>query len=67
MPSKSEKNAPSDAPRPQRMRKSGKILLGLGVGVLTAGYMLLATGSITLAPLLIVGGLILVGAGIALL
>lgn len=47
-----------------KMSKAGKITLGVGVGVLVAGYMFLATGSMTLAPLLIIGGLITVGVGI---
>ena len=47
-----------------KMSKEGKITLGVGVGVLVAGYMFLATGSMTLAPLLIIGGLITVGVGI---
>ena len=46
------------------MSKEGKITLGVGVGVLVAGYMFLATGSMTLAPLLIIGGLVTVGVGI---
>jgi hypothetical protein len=32
------------------------VLLGLGVAALVAGYMALARGSITLAPILLVGG-----------
>jgi hypothetical protein len=47
-----------------KMSKAGKVTLGVGVGVLVAGYMFLATGSMTLAPLLIIGGLITVGVGI---
>jgi len=47
-----------------KMSKEGKITLGAGVGVLVAGYMFLATGSMTLAPLLIIGGLITIGVGI---
>lgn len=47
-----------------KMSKEGKITLGVGVGVLVAGYMFLATGSMTLAPLLIIGGLITIGVGI---
>ena len=47
-----------------KMSSAGKITLGVGVGVLVAGYMFLATGSMTLAPVLIIGGLITVGVGI---
>jgi hypothetical protein len=47
-----------------KMSREGKITLGAGVGVLVAGYMFLATGSMTLAPLLIIGGLVAVGVGI---
>jgi hypothetical protein len=47
-----------------KMSKQGKITLGAGVGVLVAGYMFLATGSMTLAPILIIGGLVTVGIGI---
>ena len=46
------------------MSKAGKTTLGVGVGVLVVGYMFLATGSMTLAPLLIIGGLVTVGVGI---
>jgi hypothetical protein len=55
-------------PKPQaveaKMSKEGKITLGAGVGVLVVGYMFLATGSTTLAPILIIGGLVTVGIGI---
>jgi hypothetical protein len=47
-----------------KMSREGKITLGVGVGVLVAGYMFLATGSMTLAPLLIIGGLVTIGVGI---
>jgi hypothetical protein len=47
-----------------KMSKVGKTTLGVGVGVMVAGYMFLATGSMTLAPVLIIGGLITVGVGI---
>jgi hypothetical protein len=47
-----------------RMSSAGKLTLGAGVGVLVAGYMFLATGSMTLAPVLIIGGLITIGIGI---
>jgi len=47
-----------------KMSKAGKVTLGAGVGVLVAGYMFLATGSMTLAPVLIIGGLITIGVGI---
>jgi hypothetical protein len=47
-----------------KMSKEGKITLGAGVGVLVVGYMFLATGSMTLAPVLIIGGLVTVGVGI---
>lgn len=47
-----------------KMSKEGKITLGAGVGVLVAGYMFLATGSMTLAPVLIIGGLVAIGVGI---
>lgn len=57
------KDPKSQAVEP-KMSKEGKITLGAGVGVLVAGYMFLATGSMTLAPILIIGGLITVGIGI---
>ncbi len=47
-----------------KMTKEGKATLGVGVGVLVAGYMFLATGSMTLAPILIIGGLAAIGVGI---
>lgn len=47
-----------------KMSKEGKITLGAGVGVLVAGYMFLATGSMTAAPILIIGGLVAIGVGI---
>jgi hypothetical protein len=57
------KNTKTQSVEP-KMNKEGKITLGAGVGVLVAGYMFLATGSMTLAPILIIGGLITVGVGI---
>jgi hypothetical protein len=47
-----------------RMKTAGKLLISIGVGVLTAGYMFLAIGSLNLAPVLIIGGLITIGIGI---
>lgn len=47
-----------------KMSKAGKITLGAGVGVLVAGYMFLAVGSLTLAPIFIIGGLVTIGVGI---
>ncbi|HET9869592.1 MAG TPA: hypothetical protein VFR02_03720 [bacterium] len=47
-----------------KLKSVGKITLGVGVGVLVVGYMFLATGSMSLAPVLIIGGLITVGLGI---
>jgi hypothetical protein len=47
-----------------KLRAAGKITLGAGVGVLVVGYMFLAVGSMSLAPVLIIGGLITVGIGI---
>lgn len=58
-----DKNPKAQTVEP-KMSKEGKITLGVGVGVLVAGYMFLATGSMTLAPLLIIGGLITIGVGI---
>jgi hypothetical protein len=58
-----DKSAQSNVVEP-KMSKAGKTTLGVGVGVLVAGYMFLATGSMTLAPLLIIGGLVTVGVGI---
>jgi hypothetical protein len=47
-----------------KMSTLGKSLLSGGVGVLAAGYMFLAVGSLNLAPVLIIGGLVIVGIGI---
>ncbi|HJT24950.1 MAG TPA: hypothetical protein VJ873_10250 [bacterium] len=47
-----------------KMSKAGKITLGAGVGVLVVGYMALALGSMNLAPVLIIGGLVTIGVGI---
>jgi hypothetical protein len=47
-----------------KMSREGKITLGVGVGLLVAGYMFLAVGSMTVAPLLIIGGLVTIGVGI---
>ena len=58
-----DKTAQSKSVQP-KMSSAGKITLGAGVGVLVIGYMFLATGSMTLAPLLIIGGLVTVGVGI---
>jgi hypothetical protein len=46
------------------MKAAGKITLGAGVAVLVGGYMFLAVGSMTLAPVMIIGGLITIGIGI---
>ena len=58
-----EKTAKSQTIEP-KMSKAGKITLGAGVGVLVAGYMFLAVGSLNLAPVLIIGGLVAIGVGI---
>ena len=58
-----EKNPKAPTVEP-KMTREGKLTLGAGVGALVAGYMFLATGSMTLAPVLIIGGLITVGVGI---
>ncbi len=59
---------PDKTAKPQtiepKMSKAGKITLGAGVAVLVAGYMFLAVGSMTLAPILIIGGLVTIGLGI---
>src|SRR6185369_4770359 len=47
-----------------KMTKEGKLTLGVGVGALMAGFMFLAIGSMTLAPILIIGGLITIGVGL---
>ena len=47
-----------------KMSRAGKITLGVSVGVLVIGYMRLAVGNTTLAPILIIGGLITIGCGI---
>jgi hypothetical protein len=47
-----------------RMKTLGKTLISVGVGVLTAGYMFLGVGSLNLAPVLIIGGLVTIGIGI---
>jgi hypothetical protein len=47
-----------------RMKAVGKATIGVGTGILVIGYMYLATGSMTLAPILIIGGLITIGIGI---
>ena len=39
-----------------RWGQANSVLLGLGVAALVAGYLALARGSITLAPILLVGG-----------
>ena len=47
-----------------RMKTAGKTLISVGVGVLTAGYMVLAVGNLNLGPVLIIGGLVTIGVGI---
>jgi hypothetical protein len=61
MPEKNMKAVNAVQPR---MSSAGKLTLGVGVAVLVAGYMFLATGSMTLAPVLIIGGLVTIGIGI---
>jgi hypothetical protein len=58
-----DKNVKTQTIEP-KMSRAGKMTLGAGVGVLVAGYMFLATGSMTLAPILIIGGLVTIGVGI---
>ncbi len=42
----------------------GKLAVSIGVGIMVIGYMVLAKGSMTLAPLLIIGSLFIIGIGI---
>jgi hypothetical protein len=46
------------------MKTVGKALISVGVGILTAGYMVLALNSLNLGPVLIIGGLVTIGVGI---
>jgi hypothetical protein len=57
-------NIPTPAASGPRMKTVGKVLISVGVGVLTAGYMVLAVGSLNLGPVLIISGLITIGIGI---
>ncbi len=56
-------NKPKSSVEP-KMKSVGKTTIGVGTGILVAGYMFLAVGSMTLAPVLIIGGLITIGLGI---
>jgi hypothetical protein len=47
-----------------RMKTAGKALISVGVGVLTIGYMVLAANHLDLGPVLIIGGLVIIGLGI---
>ena len=54
-------------PKPKlQRRKTGLYTVFGGIGVLVLGYLALAQGSITLAPILIVGSFGIMALGIAL-
>ena len=59
-------NNPPQGPAPAgpRMKTVGKALISVGVGVLTIGYMVLAANHLDLGPVLIIGGLVIIGLGI---
>lgn len=57
----------SQDPKPKvQRRKTGLYVVFGGIGVLSLGYILLAQGSITAAPILIVGSFGVMAAGILL-
>jgi hypothetical protein len=45
-------------------KKTGLIVAWSGIGILVLGYIFLAKGSITLAPILIIGSFFVMAAGI---
>lgn len=47
-------------------KKTGLYVVGAGIAVLTIGYIVLAKGSITLAPILIIGSFVILAVGILL-
>ncbi len=54
-------NKPKNA---QPKKKSGLVTVFAGIAVLILGYVCLAKGSITVAPILIIGSFVVMGAGI---
>lgn len=54
-----------DAAAAPQKRKLGLALLGAGALMLVAGYLTLSKGSITVAPILIVGSFAVFAAGVA--
>ena len=50
------KNKPKDTPTALRFTRVNALLAAGGIAALTAGYWLLAQGSITIAPVLLVLG-----------
>ncbi|HSR43215.1 MAG TPA: hypothetical protein VLL48_13600 [Longimicrobiales bacterium] len=59
MSDKSGKNQPSDGPQALRFSRVNGILAVAGLATITLGYYLLAQGSITAAPLLLVLGYVI--------
>ena len=45
-------------------KKTGLYVVGAGIGVLVLGYVLLGQGSITIAPILIIGAFAVMAVGI---
>jgi hypothetical protein len=55
-----------DAKDPQNAPKTGLYVVWAGTALLALGYLLLGRGSMTAAPVLIIGAFIVVGTGIAI-
>lgn len=54
------KKKPEVRPR----KKTGMYVVGAGIAVLALGYLLLSKGSITIAPMLIIGAFVVMAVGI---
>ena len=56
----------NDPKQKTQRKKTGLYVVGAGVATLGLGYILLARGSITAAPILIVGSFVILAVGILL-
>jgi hypothetical protein len=54
----------NDPKQKTQRKKSGLFVAGAGIAVLALGYVLLSKGSITAAPILIIGSFVLMAVGI---
>jgi len=56
----------NDPKQKVQRKKTGLYVVGAGLATLITGYIVLAKGSITLAPILIIGSFVILAVGIML-